>query len=232
MLLVKFKITVQLALDNLINERRIGISKDDGGTGDCGIRDVRYNTGAGMTNAPHTFQAASQAVLTVVSNRTQNIIDIVTTNKHCPKKWALKAKGVEVDCPHHEGECVADLRPEDAIGDEGRMATTSARRLKDIGYPLQATCCDKDSKSEDAFQKEWGDAKLEHLVDPIHLAKAQKRHIVRKVFSNQMFTGKTASTKASSKNRFGEEIKQRCNAEISAAMQACRPDLGREKNKS
>ena len=206
-------VIVELGYENLAAERHRSNINDDG-TGDTILFDTRYNNPIFGSIAPHTFQPATQAVTTIVSHRTNKVIDIIFANKHCPKKWY----NIKVNCGDgsHQG-CVANLRPEDSIGDEGKYIRQSARNLKKAGYNVKATCSDRDTKAAEAFENEW-DSPIEKLVDPLHLARGQKRQFTKSSFSEDMFYGKTKADRSLSRKRFAEEIKQRCTAEITTAI--------------
>ena len=221
--------TVILGLDNLLYEQRKSMSQDDG-TGDVISMDTQFRPKIYSSPAPHTFQAGNIAVTTAISNRTKKVVDVHIASKLCAKKQALQGKGIYVQCPEHEGKCTADLQPHESIGDEGRYAKEIAKDLKNVGYGLRGTCTDHDTKAANSFQEEWGE-ELEQLLDPIHLSKAQKRHTSKMEFSETMFWGRNKDTRDNSKKKFAEEIRQRCSAEISAAIRKCEGVKGSEEKK-
>ena len=223
------KIIEKLGEANLIEEQHSS-EKQDGGLGDVIKIDGRYNNPIGSSKAPHTYQPATQAVLSVISENTKKVIDIVTANMLCPKQWQLSKRGINSPCPNHPG-CVANLKYTDQIGDEGRYARESAQRLKKT-KTIRAGCADGDSRGLTEFEKALG-KKIEKLKDPRHLSQAQKGKISRSPkLSKRMFPAKTKKQQLHFQNRFSEDLKLRCTAEITAAIRLCPKDSSPAKKRA
>ena len=205
-----------LGNENLDAERQRASLEAEEGEGNVGIFDTRYNNPIYGSSTPHTFQPATQAVTTVVSNITKKAVDVVTANKHCPKCWNAPRKETTEKCK----DCIADTKSNEAMGDEGKYARQSARTLKKANCNFTGVCTDRDTTAADSFQEEWGEP-LEKFVDPLHAARGQKRACLNATFSDAMLSGNNKKDKGFAKKRLAEEIKQRCTAEISAAIKHC-----------
>ena len=208
------KITVRLGKENMKEEQiKSELLRD--GKKDTLSADTRYDNNQYSSPTPGTFQAGRQSVTTVVSHTTNKVIDTVFGNKHCPVAWALKRNNINVTCPEHEG-CLANLKFEDPIGNEGRYTRESARRLKDSNYKVGKIVTDKDSKGANAFADEYGEF-IELLSDPVHLSRGHRRSTKQVPFSDTMFPG-TKRQKQFAKGRFAEDLKLRCTAEFNVAV--------------
>ena len=209
------RITVMLGLDNLLEEQANCKEIRNGKLATIS-EDCRYNNSQFASSAPNTFQAATQAVSTFVSHTTDKVIDVVFANKHCPVKWSLQKKNIFVECPDHDG-CLANMKYEEPIGNEGKYTAQCARRLREREYGVGKLSTDRDSQGGKAFVKAYGKP-VELLTDPVHLSRGQKKAACKIEFSQEMLGGGTASQRSHNRNRFCEDVKLRCTAEFNAAV--------------
>ena len=217
---------VDLGNKNLDAEKQHARLVSEAGEGDVGIFDTVFNNPIYGSPAPHTYQPAKQAVTTVVSNNTKKAIEVVTANKHCPKCWNAQRKNeTSGDCQ----SCIADTMHDEAIGDESKYARQAARNLKKANLNLSGICNDRDTTAADSFEDEWGKP-LQKFIDPLHLARGQKRACVNASFSDRVLVGKNKTEKGFSQKRLAEEIKQRCTAEMTAAIRYCSDKSKHETN--
>ena len=162
------------------------------------------------------FQAGTQSVFTVVEDVTPNkkLVQVVLESKLCSTRHIRLKMGLPADCPNHPG-CTATLKPTDAIGQEARPALKSAMLFKETGTDLERVTNDGDCTVIPAYKQIYEDCK--NYKDPHHYSRAQKRHCERKDFSSVMFPGRLAEARRRKKNRFAEDVRQRCSAEITRA---------------
>ena len=176
--------------------------------------DGRYST---RQNMKTPFQAANQLVFTVTEDNTpeKKIVMLQCENKLCSKKNS----GKQQDCKSHEGTCSANLKPEDPIGREERPASACAKRLKEEDMKVKSVTNDYDATVFPPFKELWPDAV--NYKDPQHLSRILRTHIKAASFSKTMFTGnKVESTRKH--NWFAEDLRQRCEAEVSSAIKKAR----------
>ena len=212
------EITVEIGLEHLSDEQeKLRTLCEAKGVKSKMAEDSRFNNHQSSSVAPGTFQAATQAVSTFCSFTTNKVIEVFVANKHCAKAFALRGKGRVVNCPDHEGKCSANMKMEDPIGNEGRYTKHVARKFKKDKTPCDELVVDCDSHGGKDFADELGGVEI--LKDPIHLARGQKRNMIRYNFSNDMFAGHTAAQKAHSKTRFCEDVRLRCTGEINAVIE-------------
>ena len=162
-------------------------------------------------NQKTPFQASNQLVYSVAENNTpeKKIMMIVAENKLCSKKTS----GKKQNCEEHT--CSADLRPDDPIGQEKRPALKCARQLKIEGTKVKSVTNDSDTTVFPAFKEHHPEAVS--YKDPRHMANIFKNHIINSELSSTMFPGAKSIAKRR-QNWFAEDLRQRCEAELTSAI--------------
>ena len=212
------EIIVGLGQDHLLEEqKKVQILCKEEGVKSIMAEDLRYNNHQSASPAPGTFQAGTQAVATFCSFNTDKVVDVFVANKHCAKAFALRGKGIVVNCPDHDGKCSANMKMEDPIGNEGHYTRQIAQRFKQNGTPCDDLLVDGDSKGGNEFSDEMG-GNVEVLKDTVHLARGQKRRLSKYIYSKEMFVGESADQKSHAKSRFCEDVRLRCTAEFNAVI--------------
>ena len=142
-----------------------------------------------------------------------------TENKLCRRGQYYKAK-----CPDHPGRCTQTLEKSKPIGDEERRSMKVASDIlesMDNKLLINRLTTDSDSHCVRGVQKIMKKAgvTVEHQKDPGHLARAQRRKIIKTNFTQQVFPGRTRAAQNSFQRRFAIDLSKRCAAEHKHAAQ-------------
>ena len=92
----------------------------------------------------------------------------------------------------------------------------TAQVCKEEQIDLKFFTSDGDTQIENKITEEFPNAHW--LIDSRHFSHTQKRAIINAGFSDGMFPGKTKETRGKEKNWFAEDLRQRCNAEITLGV--------------
>ena len=196
---------IKLAEKNMSAERlKLKRKHPEGISASC---DGRYNNRQ-SSNTP--FQAATQAIFSVTENNTpaKKVIMIDCENKLCSKRTS----GKEHICQEH---CSTTMKFEDPIGLEQRPASKCAKQLKTEDLKLKSVTNDTDSPVFPAFKE--CSPEVVHFKDPRHTSNCFRKHIISAAFSKTMFPG-TKAIHTRRQKWFAEDLRQRCEAEITSAI--------------
>ena len=188
---------------------------------DCGLinpefiraeSDGRFNNPMFKANTP--FQAGTQVTYVMIENNSnlKRIVSVFAGNKLCNTASKLRNQGEEVVCPHHAGECTANIGEADSIGNESAWSAECVKEINDI-LVISHLTTDGDSKAIVGVRKQQNQD-VESLKDIRHLSRTMRRHILNLPFSPQMFCGPKA---LNLKSRFAHEVTMRCVAELESA---------------
>lgn len=183
--------------------------------------DARYNNPL-FSGGTTPFQGGTQVTQVMCENMTKNkkIVALFTGNKLCTVASRLRGKGLEVECPNHEGNCTANI-PEDApIGNEAEYSSKCAQEVSDY-LKISHVTTDGDSKAYTGVTRVHG-PKVESLKDVRHMSQSLKRAIMKCTFSTNLFSG---INKLNKKSRFAMDIKARCVAELNKSFSVHRGEL-------
>ena len=180
--------------------------------------DSRYNNPI-RGNTP--FQAGTQVAWTVCEgvSKSKKIVHLVTENKLCTRAASLRRQGENVSCPDHSGRCTATMRQHESIGREGVYAKKSAEVLKEEGINVKYITSDGDCEIGNAFKETY--PAVEWMKDARHFSLSQMKAIKAAKFSDQMFPTATKVQRQRDQQWFAEDIRQRCSAELTAAVNKC-----------
>lgn len=179
--------------------------------------DGRYNN----KYAIGSFQPGTQCVFVTTEQNTKDklVVQYGVYNKNCPEAIRLLNSG-EIDkitCPDPENKthnCEANVAYHEAIGKEGEYAKEAALTLKEAGVIVNTATSDGDCKIGGSVSEVYPEAV--NLKDSIHSSKSQKKAIMKQSFSKQLFPG-NAKVAKKCKSWFAEDLRQRCDAELTKA---------------
>lgn len=184
--------------------------------------DARYNNRIASTNTP--FQGGTQATFTVTEDMSpqKKVIHVHCANKLCPIGTRLLRQGQSVTCPGHIG-CTATISKFDSIGDESSYAFQSAKELTKANINVKSVTSDGDTKVMQGFRQIYG-MSIENLKDARHFSMSHGKKIKKETFSDSMFLG-TKKQREKLQNRFAAEVRTRCAAELTAAVNQCSGEM-------
>ena len=180
--------------------------------------DGRYNNPLYWSRDRNPFQPATQASYTISENITQDkkIIGCTTRNKLCSKR----NRGD--NCAEHPGECAATLPYQNPIGREDQAVEGICREFLSDPEPTIISHITTDGDSTAFRGAEKAMAEQGHVVEALrdtrHLAQSQKKAADNAKFSAQMFPGRTAADRQSTKRKFSVDFMKRCPAEYDQAI--------------
>jgi len=190
------------------------------------ISDLKQMDSVKNSPQPFVFNAepATQVSLVTVENTTKDkkIVDLVLKNKLCRVARGLqKTTGLPVKCPNHRGKCTATLQKDEVIGNEGRWAEESLRKLAETGANVKHLTTDADSTlfstAENLHAAGITATQPVQQLDTRHLGKSQRSKVKLSIFSDDTFPGRTADERKRAKARFADDLAARCHAEHSQA---------------
>ncbi|WAR15436.1 hypothetical protein MAR_005541 [Mya arenaria] len=103
---------------------------------------------------------------TIVTTTIKKILGVYVGSKLCKITSELRNKVETIECPNHRGHCTSNLKPDEAIGSEGKWSEVVASSMsKDI--KIANFTCDGDSRSYAGVCK-GQKHKIGHLKDLRH----------------------------------------------------------------
>ena len=180
--------------------------------------DGRYNNPLYWSRDRNPFQPATQASYTISENITQDkkIIGCTTRNKLCSKR----NRGD--NCAEHPDECATTLPYQNPIGREDQAVEEICREFLSDPEPTIISHITTDGDSTAFRGAEKAMAEQGHVVEALrdtrHLAQSQKKAADNAKFSAQMFPGRTAADRQSTKRKFSVDFTKRCTAEYDQAI--------------
>jgi hypothetical protein len=187
--------------------------------------DGRYNNPIG-SGAHYAGQAATQIAYTIIKGEStdRQVLNVWVGNKLCHKGKLLKRKGVDVQCPGHEG-CTANLPAGAVIGDEKTAAGKCIESMGDTRLNIGSFTSDGDSHALMGIAEKQPDVNIAACRDTVHYKKTHKFHIINREFSNTMFPQRTVQVRNNLKKRFASDLSLRCANELKAAEKKLGHDL-------
>ncbi|KAI8517607.1 lens induction in camera-type eye [Branchiostoma belcheri] len=213
------------------------IHVEKGNTPDSGLPvedDTRYQTPLRNARGKRPGQPSPNSVTNVVENVTpwKAVIGSLVRNKISPTCNMSKASGTSPP-PH---KCSANIPEEAVIGDEKQAAKEIAKMFLTgpNKTPVGDTTEDGDSSFSTGMKEVMEEAghEVKAFKDIVHLSKSIKRKVTTGSWSKEMFPGQNQDEKDRVRNRFGDDLSKRLNAEYKAFMVSFRYssalcDLGR-----
>lgn len=182
--------------------------------------DARYNNRLPSSVGKKPTQAGTQATYTLTEQHSGKgkIVALTTVNMLCPTGQKKRNKGLDVQCPDHEG-CTMNIPTGQAIGDEASMAKDCFDQVIGDVEPLKVNyfTTDGDSRAQIGCERahlehEIEDDILENLRDLRHMIECQRMGLKKVNFSSN-FVGQ--QNKAQYLRHFSTDFSKRCYSEIS-----------------
>ncbi|CAH1244601.1 Hypp7341 [Branchiostoma lanceolatum] len=194
--------------------------------------DTRYQTPLRSARGKKPGQPSPNSVTSVAENVTtrQVIIGTRVRNKICQP--CIQAKGSGGPPPPHK--CPANIPEEAVIGDERQAAEDLAHAFLSgpnktlVGEALE----DGDSGFSGGMKKvmmEEAGQEVKVFKDIVHLAKGIRHRVTTASWSKQMFPGHDQDEKNRVRDRFGNDLSRRLNAEHRAGLLKFRTKRAMEK---
>lgn len=177
--------------------------------------DARYSSNG--YGARHKMgQSASQSITTCVENHTEEkkIIGVTLANKLCHAGSLMRSKGLNVNCPGHEG-CTATMKPMVPLS-EYEQGKQIGKDLAEQDISVRFCTTDGDSRSCEGMRSAMAEAGnepvsvCERQADTTHLAQSLYRHCKNAKFSDNMFAGDKKAMKKIDQEMFSKDLKHRC----------------------
>lgn len=175
--------------------------------------DVAYNNppkGRSMS------QPGTQAYAPLIENVTQKkmVIAFNTATKHCSRAIALRKHGVQVECPHHDGVCMATWPENTPLGNaETTLAKQNAEFLEHVA--VKKLCTDNDSKLVSGTRQVFPG--VEKMDCTVHASRGQRRRFYKHPFTDEFYKRYKATSKANVNQILSTCVTKRCTAELQQA---------------
>lgn len=158
--------------------------------------DARYNTSRYTTNRRTGLHQTSQAITVAMEDDSGENYIVATNiqNKICVVGTRMALKGIDVQCPGHDG-CTASVRRLDSLS-EKVAGEDIGRQIRDQGITVTHITTDGDAQCAKGVQ-EVTPTPIQKLKCKNHLAQRQKFKGQGVVWSNKMFPGVTTVGKKS-----------------------------------
>ncbi|CAH1242477.1 Hypp6750 [Branchiostoma lanceolatum] len=188
-----------------------------------GEADARYQSPLSSGRGHKPGQPSSHAFGTFVENETnmKKILAVCLRNKLCSKC------NLGIRTPH---KCTANIARYAVIGDEAELGRQMGKQL--ARNHLRVSHLVHDGYGHivkglsGVMEEETGEA-TKSLADTVHLSRRIARSVTTGKWSPQMWPGRTREEKDRVQNRFGDDLKQRLEAEHKKA----REKYGKDKDK-
>ena len=185
--------------------------------------DRQYNTPLSYGRRRTPFQPATQARDVAIENITTDkyVVAYNHTNKLCRLGQRMIKKGKNPLCPDHP-KCTANMRIQDAIGDERRGGEMCANQLLSGPEKLLVKQVVTDSDGHFAagvssVMKEKAGINTEAMLCTIHLNRSLARKLSNVKLSKSAFPGKSARIKQKQQQHMADDIAKRFYAELKCA---------------
>lgn len=186
-------------------------------------RQYNNNLRSGRRHTPQAPATQSRDVLAENLTVDKKIIMYNQENKLCKPGELARAKGLDVQCPGHQG-CTATLPESANIGDEklgGRKLARSLTRGNDQ-LAVGVLVTDADGRGAEGFGAEMKEAKnvsTEHCLDTIHLNRAVARGISNASIQIKLATSTPCNywQRQKAKHRLADSMAWRAEHEVRAA---------------
>ena len=176
--------------------------------------DARYNsTTIATRNRPGQAANLSVSIAREDVTAEHQIIAHAVRQKLCTKGDYLRAKGISIKCPGHDG-CSANIAAHKPLL-ESDMSCELSTKIGKKDYKVDHVTTDGDSKSASGIntgmKKVYGPqaSKSKRLADKVHRGCTQFKHGMRMPFSKEMFPGRDKLEQDAMKKVFLRDIKNR-----------------------
>ena len=172
--------------------------------------DVAYNNppkGRSMT------QPGTQAYAPLIENVTKKkmVIAFSVASKQCSTAIALRNKGFDIECPHHEGRCFASWPENTPLGNvETKLSEQNAAFLKHVG--VKCVCTDNDSGLVNGIRRHYPGASKEDCC--VHVSRGQRRFFFRNQLSVDFYKHYPSLPRNLVSSIVSNAIAKRCSAEL------------------
>jgi len=173
--------------------------------------DSRYQSPLFSARGRKPGQPSSNSVTTIAENVTPKkvVVSSHVRNKICQKCNQGQA------LPHN---CPANIPEEAVIGDEKEASREAAKKMLSgpRPTPIGEVTEDGDSSSSTGIKEvmmEEAGQKVTAFKDVVHLGKNVRTRVTKAPWSKDMFPGKDKAERDLVKNRFGDDLRKRLNAE-------------------
>ena len=172
--------------------------------------DCRYNTARLSTSRRTGLNQTSQGVTVFIEDKSGEnfIVAAHVQNKVCIQGTKMRAKGLDVQCPGHDG-CTATVRRMDSLS-EKVAGESVGKQFVDMGITVTHITTDGDAQCAKGLQ-EVTPTPVKALSDTTHLAQTQLRRGRSAEWSDNMFAGvKQKGTKSLCTQALAKDLKRRC----------------------
>lgn len=192
------------------------------GTSDSSIPmegDGCYNNPLYSAVGKTPYQPATQVTYVVAEGvtRKRSVVSLCAKSKLCP----IGARKNH-SCPDHDGDCIADLKSSDTVGNEEKWATECLEDIAEQGVSVSRFTTDPDSKAFLGAEKLYREGRVsnrpEHRLDTRHVSDNQRKSINKTEFSANMFPGRTKEIRKKLQRRFAIDVSKRCTTEVSMSQ--------------
>ncbi|XP_078662872.1 uncharacterized protein LOC144906465 [Branchiostoma floridae x Branchiostoma belcheri] len=179
-----------------------------------GEGDVRFQSALSSGRGRRPGQPSSHAFATFAENETnmKKILATYLRNKQCAK-CNLGHVGRGVKKSH---SCSANIAKHVVIGDEAALGREMGKKLVENNIRVSHLVHDGDGHifkgMSEVMEEETGEP-TKSLSDNIHLSRSIARAVTKATWSAHMWPGKTRAERMQVKNRFGDDLKLRLEAE-------------------
>lgn len=186
--------------------------------------DGRYNNKFG-SGGPNPFQPATQQTYTLIEGETKQkqIIAVSTLNKLCHKGAALRAKGIDAECPDGHAGCTANIPMAASIGCEKRAIKNCIKNMDHNKVNIGIFTSDGDSQAPHGLAEEQPHIIIETSRDLRHFKQTHKKHVQKTAnkLSKSMLQYNDQRTRKKMEKRFADDLAARCEMEVRNAYKAC-----------
>ena len=190
--------------------------------------DRQYNNPLRNCRKKTPFVPATQTRDVVCENVTTKKMVVMYhhENKLCKCANQMICKNRSKNVSDHKDSCSATRPAHYNMGDEREGGSQCAKKLVECKEPLlvDRVTSDADGCLAEGFiaqMRNKAGIEPEHFLDPPHLNRSLSSAISRTQFSDNMFPGRTKKDKKKIKDRFGDDLSHRVQAEAGAILKKC-----------